>query len=96
MRIWKIDDVHFDKVGNQSKYGTIIKGFVSQFSFGNNQYLMTTTPAADVLSNHRLDPKFYENKRDKRSRENSRNDTKEDKNNATSFSYKDATWYCLR
>jgi hypothetical protein len=51
---------------DQAKYGTLNKGFVSQFSLGNDQYPKTIQTAVDVLSNHRLDPKYYENREKQR------------------------------
>ena len=54
------------KGSEKSKYDTLIKGFVSQFSLGNGQFPNTVTISTDVLSNHKLDPKFYENKRNNR------------------------------
>ena len=55
---------------DQAKYGSLIKGFVSQFSLGNDQYPKTITTATDVLSNHKIDPRYYENA--KRSRDKAR------------------------
>jgi hypothetical protein len=58
------------KGSDQSKYGSLTKGFVSQFSLGNDQYPKTIQMATDVLSNHRLDPKFFENQKKSRERQN--------------------------
>ena len=49
------------KVSYQYKYGTLLKLFVSRFSFGGGHYPNNITTVTDVLSNHRLDPKVYEN-----------------------------------
>ena len=70
---------------NQAKYGTLLKGFTSQFSLGNDQYPKTIQTATDVLSNHRIDQKYYDNKRTQRDR--ARNDQREngDGPRATSF-----------
>jgi hypothetical protein len=51
---------------DQAKYGTLTKNFISQYSLGNDQYSRTITMATDVLSNHRLDPKFFENQKRQR------------------------------
>ncbi len=60
---------------DQAKYGTLMKGFVSQFSLGNDQYPKTLTSATDVLSNHKLDAKYHDNQRKHRDRNrNERND----------------------
>ena len=78
---------------DQKKYGTLLKGFLSQFDLGNDQYPNTIATEAYVLSNYRLDPKFYENNIDKRSCKKVRNDTEEYKHNTTRFARKDATCY---
>ena len=46
---------------DQTKYGTLCHGFVSQFSLGNNQYPKTIQKATDALSQHKFDGKYYEN-----------------------------------
>ena len=51
------------KGSDQYKYGAFLKGFVFQFSLGNNQYPKTIMTATYFLSNHKLDPKFYEKKK---------------------------------
>jgi hypothetical protein len=48
---------------DQSKYGSLTKGFILQYSLGNDQYPKTIQVATDVLSNHKLDAKFYENRK---------------------------------
>jgi hypothetical protein len=53
---------------DQTKYGSLQKGFVSQFSLGNDQYPKTITAATDVLSNHKIDPWNYENQKKNRNR----------------------------
>ncbi len=57
---------------DQSKYGSLTRNFVSQYSLGNDQYPKTIQGAIDVLSNHRFDPKFAENKSGSRICRNSR------------------------
>jgi len=47
---------------DQTKYGTLTKTFVSQYSLGNDQYPKTIQAAIDALSNHKIDPKYWENK----------------------------------
>jgi hypothetical protein len=44
---------------DQRKYGSLLTGFTSQFSLGNNQYPKTIMTACDVLSNHKIDERFY-------------------------------------
>ncbi len=48
---------------DQSKYGSLTKNFISQYSLGNDQYPHTIQMATDVLSNHRLDQKFFDNQK---------------------------------
>ena len=43
---------------DQNKYGMLMKGFVSQYSLGNDQYPKTIQTATDVLSNHKFDAIF--------------------------------------
>lgn len=40
---------------DQNKYGSLVKGLISQYSMGNDQYPKTITAATNVLSNHRHD-----------------------------------------
>ena len=40
---------------DQSKYGSLMTGLVSQFSMENNQYPKTIRAATDILSNHKHD-----------------------------------------
>jgi hypothetical protein len=44
---------------DQAKYGSLIKGFISQFYLGNDQYPKTLQTAHEVLSNHKIDQRFY-------------------------------------
>ena len=53
------------KGSDYNKYGSLIKGFTTQYSLGNDQYPKTVTAAVDVLSNHKLDAKFYEHQKNK-------------------------------
>src|SRR5210317_1862978 len=48
---------------DQAKYGSLMKNLCKQFSLGNDQYPKTLVTATDVLSNHRLDQKYYDNKK---------------------------------
>ena len=40
---------------NQAKYGSLLKGMVSQFSMNNNQYPVNIRQAMDILNNHKHD-----------------------------------------
>ena len=77
---------------DQSKYGSITKGFVSQYSLGNDQYPKTIQMATNVLSNHKIDAKYYENQ--KRNKECNTNQQEEEATPAaTSFAQKDDMCY---
>ena len=82
---------------DQAKYGTLTKNFVSQYSLGNDQYPRTITTATDVLSNHRMDPKFYENQRRHREAQKSDKESKPATTPASlpsSFAQTTPTCYC--
>ena len=61
------------KGGDESKYDTLIKGFVSRFSSGIYHYQKTIIQETDILSNHKLDQKLYE--KNKPSRDKASNNT---------------------
>ena len=42
-----------------SKYGSLMKGLVSQFSMKNDQYPKTMTDAIDVMAKHQFDQAYY-------------------------------------
>ena len=71
----------FLKGSDQTKYGSVMRGFVDQFSLENNQYPKTVAIATDILSNHKLDQRFYDVQ--KRNRERQKQDNNEP--NETSF-----------
>jgi hypothetical protein len=47
---------------NQTKYGSILTGLITQQSLCNDQYPKTITEANNVLSNHRFDVARFANK----------------------------------
>jgi hypothetical protein len=47
---------------DQSKYGSILNGLITQQSLRNNQYPMTISEANNVLSNHKFDIAKFANK----------------------------------
>ena len=78
---------------DQAKYGTLMKGFVSQFSLGNDQYPTTLTGATDALSNHRFDQKYHSNRLQRK--EQRKHDTDDDSKGVTSFAQKEQKFcYC--
>jgi hypothetical protein len=48
---------------DQSKYGTLMKGFTQQYSLKNDQYPRTINDATDALGKHLFDPAYYEKKK---------------------------------
>jgi hypothetical protein len=74
---------------DQSKYGSLTKNLTSQYSLGNDQFPKTIATATDVLSNHRLDPKFYENQRHQREHREQQVRGDGDGAGGTSFAQKD-------
>lgn len=87
---------------DQSKYGMLVKGLISQFSMGNNQYPKTITAATDVLSNHHFDKcnnQGKDNKQQNKSQQQSTNDNDNEGATKTSFAQNNnnnATCYCCR
>ena len=61
------------KGSDQNKYGTLMKGFVSQYSLGNDQYPKTLQGAADALSQHKLDQKYYDNMKKNKEKKSNNN-----------------------
>ena len=78
----------------QYRYELFFKIFVSQFSVGNNQKLKTIITETYVLSNHRLDPKLYEKKIEKHSRDKARNYNEVEISTAETFDKKYTMCYC--
>ena len=83
---------------DQTKYGTLCHGFVSQFSLGNDQYPKTIQKATDALSQHKFDGKYYENQEKKREKQrderNNRREQEEENSNQTSFAQGEIVCYC--
>ena len=81
---------------NQSQYGTLAKGFVSQYSIGNEQYPRSIITATDALSNQKIDPWRYDNQKRNHDKLRSTRVNRETDNdgNPTSFSHQYLTCYC--
>ena len=60
------------KGSDKAKYGSLMKGLVSQYSMKNDQYPKTMTDALDIMSKHSFDDDYYERK--KRVRDKRRNE----------------------
>ena len=54
------------KGADKAKYGTVMKGLVSQFSMKNDQYPKTIIDAMDIMAKHPFDEEYYEKKRNTR------------------------------
>src|SRR5210317_1131036 len=78
---------------DQAKYGSLMKNLREQFSLGKDQYPKTLVMATDVLSNHRLDQKYYNNKK-KNAEKRKTNESKENEKLETSFQQKTIKCYC--
>jgi hypothetical protein len=57
-------------IHNKNKYGSVIKGLMDQFCLDQDQYPKTINHATHVLSNHKFDEKFYENRNKNQDRKN--------------------------
>jgi hypothetical protein len=73
-----------------NKYGSMQKNLASQFSLGNDQYPKTIVLATDALSQHRIDPKFYEIQKKNRENQKSQRQSSgtDNTNSETSFAQK--------
>ena len=66
---------------DKTKYGSVIQGLDSQQALGTNQYPTTVAKATEVLSNHRFDAAFAENR--KRRNKNNSNSTENNNSNSS-------------
>jgi len=48
---------------DQSKYGSVLQGLMSQYSLENDQYPTTVTAATDILAQHKFDQRYYDMKK---------------------------------
>ena len=72
-RIYKdfITFVYLDSA-DKLKYGTLLNQLQQQYSLGNDQYPKELVDATNVLSNHRFDPAYKENKEKQKKKDGSR------------------------
>jgi hypothetical protein len=73
---------HSDK----KKYGSMLIGFTTQYSLGNDQYSKYMSEAVNVLSNHRFDKSYYNSIR--------KNDKVDTKQPGTLFAQLEGRCYC--
>ena len=64
---------------DRTKYGSLLSGLATQYSLGQNQYPQTVEEATNVLSNHKFDQAYYDNKK-KRSQGNNNNNGQQRQN----------------
>jgi len=50
------------KGSDYPRCGSLLRGFGAQFSLGNDQCPKDLIAATDIVSNHKLDPKHFENR----------------------------------
>jgi hypothetical protein len=81
-----------------NKYGSLNQGLVTQFSLGQNQYPSPFTGATDVLSNHKIDARYYKLQKKSRERSNSEKSSSktDEEGKAASFAQggKEVICYC--
>ena len=78
---------------DNSKYGSLEKGFSTQCSLGNDQYPKTIAAATDALSQHKFDDQYYDNKNKARERKQLQKEQQKQQNmdaeDMTSFAQSD-------
>jgi len=78
----KMKDGAFDRAmavllmdtADKNKYGTLMRGYISQYSMKNDQYPETVRDAVDVLSNHKIDQRYYDLKKKRRDERQNQDD----------------------
>ena len=107
----EIKDAAFDKWmsclcmrnSDQDKHGTLLKGFRSQCSLGNNQHPATMTGAGDALTNHAWDEAHNKKKKNQREQQKAKkeersdqnkNEEKQDEKTESSFRQQDGKLIC--
>ena len=83
------------KGSDYPRYGSLIRGFGAQFSLGNDQYPKDLITATDIMSNHKLDPKYFENREARKKAYNKQQHEKKDSpaETETSFAQTEADCY---
>jgi hypothetical protein len=57
------------KNADRSKHGTLLNGLSSQYSLGQDQYPRTIIDANNILSNHRYEQAYMDNRRKRKEKE---------------------------
>jgi hypothetical protein len=80
---------------DQNKYGSVIKGLMDQFSLNQDQYPKTINHATNVLSNHKFNEKFYENRKKNQDEKKTKDDQEgRDPPKEINFAQLKGTCYC--
>ena len=58
---------------DRTKYGTLLSGLATQYSLGQDQYPQTVEKATNMLSNHKFDQVYYDNKKKRSQGSNNNN-----------------------
>src|SRR5210317_601383 len=69
---------------DQNKYGSLMKGFKTQYRLDNDQYPKTMLKATTVLTGHKWDDKYYQVKKSKKGNNNNTNENGNRGNNNSS------------
>jgi len=75
------------KGSDYPRYGSLLQGFGAQFSLGNDQYPKDLITATDIMSNHKLDPKYFENREARKKAYNKQQHEKKDSPAETEMSF---------
>ena len=79
------------------KYGQLQKTMNSQFTMGQNQYPESLEKGTDILSNHKIDAKYFEVQKKQREQAKAAKEAKETEQTTTSFAQtgrQEPTCYC--
>ena len=72
-----------------------MKGLANQYALGNDQYPRTITAATDVLSNHKLDQKFFDlQKKTRNAYAAPKEEVADNEKMETSFNQQQVKCYC--
>jgi len=83
------------KGSDYPRYGSLLRGFGAQFSLGNDQCPKDLITATDIMSNHKMDPKYFENREARKKVHNKQQHEKKDSpaETETSFAQTEADCY---
>jgi len=75
------------KGSDYPRCGSPLRGFGAQFSLGNDQHPKDPITATDIMSNHKLDPKHFENREARKKAHNKQQHAKKDSSAETETSF---------